>query len=83
MSKNASYKNISYKNELNRIKNAVKFANSIGLEVHAGHGLTYKSAQILSKVKGIVEFNIGHFIVGESIFYGLKHSINKFKRIIS
>ena len=76
-------KNISYKNELNRIKNAVKFANSIGLEVHAGHGLTYKSAQILSKVKGIVEFNIGHFIVGESIFYGLKHSINKFKRIIS
>ena len=76
-------KNISYKNELNRIKNAVKFANSIGLEVHAGHGLTYKSAQILSRVKGIVEFNIGHFIVGESIFYGLKHSINKFKRIIS
>ena len=76
-------KNISYKNELNRIKKAVKFANSIGLEVHAGHGLTYKSAQILSRVKGIVEFNIGHFIVGESIFYGLKHSINKFKRIIS
>ena len=80
---NCVNKNISYKNELNRIKNAVKFANSIGLEVHAGHGLTYKSAQILSKVKGIVEFNIGHFIVGESIFYGLKHSINKFKRIIS
>ena len=80
---NCVNKNISYKNELNRIKNAVKFANSIGLEVHAGHGLTYKSAQILSRVKGIVEFNIGHFIVGESIFYGLKHSINKFKRIIS
>ena len=80
---NCVNKNISYKNELNRIKKAVKFANSIGLEVHAGHGLTYKSAQILSRVKGIVEFNIGHFIVGESIFYGLKHSINKFKRIIS
>ena len=80
---NCVNKNISYKNELNRIKHAVKFANSIGLEVHAGHGLTYKSAQILSRVKGIVEFNIGHFIVGESIFYGLKHSINKFKRIIS
>ena len=46
--------------------------NKIGLEVHAGHGLTYRSAKILSKIKGIHEFNIGHFLIGESIFTGLE-----------
>ena len=50
--------------ELLRIKKAVNFANKIGLEVHAGHGLTYKSAKVLSKLKGVEEFNIGHFLVG-------------------
>ena len=50
--------------------------------MHAGHGLTYRSAKILSKVKGIQEFNIGHFLVGESIFIGLKNCIKKFKKIM-
>ena len=40
--------------------------NELGLEVHAGHGLTYASAKILSKIIGIKEFNIGHFLIGES-----------------
>ena len=56
----------NYKNELKRIKKAVQKGNKLGLEVHAGHGLTYTSARILSKIKGIQEFNIGHFLVGES-----------------
>ena len=73
----------SYFRELKQIEIAVKFANSVGLEVHAGHGLTYESAKILRKIKGIVEFNIGHFIIGESIFIGLKDSIKRFKKIIS
>ena len=72
----------NFKKELNRIKKAVKEGNSLGLEVHAGHGLTYKSAKVLSKVKGIKEFNIGHFLIGESIFVGLKNTIKGFKRII-
>ena len=72
----------SFKNELNKIKKAVSFGNKIGLEVHAGHGLTYKSAKILSKTKGIREFNIGHFLIGESIFIGLAKTINQFKKII-
>ena len=72
----------NFKKELNRIKKAVKEGNSLGLEVHAGHGLTYKSAKVLSKVKGIKEFNIGHFLIGESIFVGLKNTIKRFKRII-
>ena len=70
------------KNEFNRIKRCSKLANKIGLEVHAGHGLDYKSTRILSKINEIQEFNIGHFIIGESIFYGLKKVIKNFKKII-
>ena len=52
------------------------------MEVHAGHGLDFKSTKILTKINEIVEFNIGHFIIGESIFYGLPFVIKKFKTII-
>ena len=58
------------------------FANSINLETHAGHGLTFASAKVLKNLKGIKEFNIGHFIVSESVFYGLEEVIKRFKRII-
>ena len=58
------------------------FGNNLGLEIHAGHGLNFKSAKILSKIKGIKEFNIGHFLIGESIFEGLGKTIKKFKRIL-
>ena len=74
--------NKNFKNELNKIKKAVVLGNKIGLEVHAGHGLTYKSARILSKTKGIKEFNIGHFLIGDSIFVGFANCIKKFKKII-
>ena len=69
-------------NELLRIKRSCKIANDNGIEVHAGHGLDYKSTKILSKIKEIKEFNIGHFIIGESIFFGIKTVIKKFKKII-
>ena len=72
----------NYKDELIRIKKVVKLGNELDLDVHAGHGLTFKSAKILSKVKGIHEFNIGHFLIGEAIFVGLSKSIKKFKKII-
>jgi len=75
-------KNKDYKKEILRIKKAVLLGNSLGLEVHAGHGLTYKSAKILSKISGIKEFNIGHFLIGESIFLGLSETIKIFKKII-
>jgi len=75
-------KNKNYKNELTKIKKAVTLGNKIGLEVHAGHGLTFLSAKILSKLKGIHEFNIGHFLIGEAIFVGLSNSIKVFKRIL-
>ena len=52
------------------------------MEVHAGHGLDYKTTKILTKIKEIKEFNIGHFIIGESIFLGLTNVVKKFKSII-
>jgi len=74
-------KNIT--SEFIKIKKSSFFAKSMGLEVHAGHGLTYKSAYKISRIKYISEFNIGHFIISDSIFIGLKNSINKFKKIIN
>ena len=75
-------KNKNYKKELEKIKKAVYVGNKLGLEIHAGHGLNYKSAKILSRLKGIKEFNIGHFLIGESIFVGLAKTIKNFKKIV-
>ena len=71
-----------YKFEFNKIKKAAKLAKKIGLEVHAGHGLTFASTKILSKIKEIEEYNIGHFLIGESIFIGLRKCIKKFRKLI-
>ena len=60
----------------------MKFGNELGLEVHAGHGLTFTSAKVLTKIDGIKEFNIGHFLVGESIFVGMSSAIRTFKKIL-
>ena len=72
----------NFSNEFLKIKRCAYLAKKIGLEVHAGHGLDYKSAKILSKISEIREFNIGHFIIGESIFYGLNKVIKNFKKLI-
>ena len=72
----------NYTKELDRIKRCSIFANNLGIEVHAGHGLDYKTTKILSKINEIKEFNIGHYIIGESIFYGLSKIINNFKKIL-
>ena len=68
--------------EIHTGKSAVSLGNKLGLEVHAGHGLTYKSAKILAKISGIKEFNIGHFLIGESIFVGLNKTIKNFRKIV-
>ena len=74
--------NKDFYRELVMIKKCCKLASLIGLEVHAGHGLDYKTTKILKKIKQIEEFNIGHFIIGESIFYGLDKTIKTFNKII-
>ncbi len=68
--------------ELERIKKSSKLANKLHIEVHAGHGLDYKTTKILKRINEIKEFNIGHFIIGESIFYGISKIIKNFKKII-
>ncbi len=72
----------SFKSELSKINKAVNYATELGLDVHAGHGLTYKSTKIISKIKKIKEFNIGHFLIGEAIYIGLPAVINRFKKIL-
>ena len=74
-------KNKDYKKELIKIKKCSKFGKNFGLEIHAGHGLDYKTTAILTKIKEITEFNIGHFIIGESVFHGLNKIVRKFKKI--
>ena len=71
----------NHRYEYMKIMKCCEAAKKIGLEVHAGHGLDYKTTSILSKLKLIKEFNIGHFIIGESIVHGLKNTIKRFKEI--
>ena len=66
-----------------KFEKSVNYAKKIGLEVHAGHGLTYESAYRISKIKNISEFNIGHFLIAESLFLGLNNTIKKFKKVIN
>ncbi len=72
----------NFSKEFQRIKKSSKLANNLGIEVHAGHGLDYKTTKILTKINEIQEFNIGHYLIGESVFYGLNKIIKIFKKII-
>ena len=73
--------NANFSSELKKIKDSAKLGKELGLEIHAGHGMEYKTTKILSRIKEIKEFNIGHFIIGESIFIGLKQVIKIFKKL--
>lgn len=68
--------------ELNRIIAASAHAKDIGLECHAGHGLTFKTVSPIAKIKSIAELNIGHFLVGEAIFVGLGAAISEMRRLM-
>jgi pyridoxine 5-phosphate synthase len=73
----------NFKKEFKKIEKVIMMGKDLGLEVHAGHGLTYDSAKILTKLKNIKEFNIGHFLIGESIFVGMSSTIKSFKKILN
>tara|TARA_B110000438_G_C15682911_1_gene593210 strand:+ start:298 stop:1023 length:726 start_codon:yes stop_codon:yes gene_type:complete len=82
------YCNLHNKNKktlgaINQIKKCALYGRSVGLEVHAGHGLNYSSTKKIANIKEISEFNIGHFLISDSIFVGLNVAIKKFKNIIS
>jgi len=61
--------------EWERLSTAAPFAKSVGLEIHAGHGLDYASAETIATLPEIVELNIGHFLIGEAVFEGLDNAI--------
>jgi pyridoxine 5-phosphate synthase len=62
-----------------RIQEGVRIASDLGLEVHAGHGLDYASAETISALPQIVELNIGHFLIGEAVFDSLAETIKKMR----
>ena len=66
--------------EFARLAKGAAFAASLGIEVHAGHGLDFDSARMLAAVEDFVEFNIGHFLIGEAIFVGLEQAIGTMRR---
>ncbi|MEQ8825178.1 MAG: pyridoxine 5'-phosphate synthase [Filomicrobium sp.] len=68
--------------ELSRITQAAKAAHAAGLEVHAGHGLTYNSVKAVARLPEIEELNIGHFLVGEAIFGGLSAAVQHMRDLI-
>ncbi|MGB0921976.1 MAG: pyridoxine 5'-phosphate synthase [Alphaproteobacteria bacterium] len=68
--------------ELNRLIDAAKRAADLGLEVHAGHGLTYQTVPPLAAMPEIVELNIGHFLIGEAIFRGFAPAIGEMRRVM-
>jgi pyridoxine 5-phosphate synthase len=68
--------------ELERLASAARRAASLGLEVHAGHGLTYNNVQPVASIREIVELNIGHCIIGRAIFTGLEAAVREMKALM-
>jgi pyridoxine 5-phosphate synthase len=69
--------------EFNKIKKCKIECDKTKMKFNVGHGLTYHSAKYLKKINNINEYNIGHFIIGESLFCGFSKIIKKFKKIIN
>ena len=68
--------------ELQKLEEMSKFAHSLGLEVHAGHGLTYDTVSPVAAFPEVQELNIGHFLIGEAIFLGLGPAIAEMRRLM-
>ena len=68
--------------ELARLEEAAAYAEDIGLECHAGHGLSYENVGPVAAIPTIVELNIGHFLVGEAIFSGLESAIKRMRALM-
>ncbi|HEY2835703.1 MAG TPA: pyridoxine 5'-phosphate synthase [Rhizomicrobium sp.] len=67
---------------LKHIHNAAEFGADLGLEIHAGHGLTYENVTPIAAIAHVRELNIGHFLIGEAIFVGLTESIQRMRRLM-
>ncbi|HPG22858.1 MAG TPA: pyridoxine 5'-phosphate synthase [Amaricoccus sp.] len=68
--------------EMERLRAMAAFAEELGLEVHAGHGLTYDNVAPVAALPQVRELNIGHFLVGEAIFVGLEAAIRRMRALM-
>lgn len=68
--------------ELQRLIAGAAQAHDLGLEVHAGHGITYDSVAPLAAIPQVVELNIGHFLIGESVFRGMPDALAEMRRLM-
>ena len=80
---NAFIKNRNIDKEFKKIEENVFFAKEKGINCHAGHGLTFENVAKIAGLPDIIELNIGHFIIADSIFNGLQNSILKMRNIIT
>ncbi len=67
---------------LKAIREGAAYGSSLGLEIHAGHGLSYDTVKPVAAIPQIRELNIGHFLIGEAIFVGLENSIREMRRLM-
>ncbi len=72
----------AFARELGRLAEAALYGRSLGLEVHAGHGLSFDTVKPVARIPEIVELNIGHFLIGEAIFVGLAESVRTMRRLM-
>ncbi len=68
---------------LERLREAAAYGASIGLEMHAGHGLTYETVGPIAAIPELAELNIGHFLIGEAIFVGLEQSVRRMRALMN
>jgi pyridoxine 5-phosphate synthase len=68
--------------ELDRLRESARVAAAAGLEVHAGHGLTFDTVAPIAEIPEIVELNIGHFLIGEAIFSGLDSAVRRMRALM-
>ncbi len=69
--------------ELERLISGAAQAHALGLEVHAGHGLTYANVSPVAAIAQVMELNIGHFIIGEAVFTGLDVVVRQFRTLMN
>lgn len=69
--------------ELLLLQKAAQFGASLGLEIHAGHGLSYLTVKPIAAIPEVVELNIGHFLMGEALFTGLQESIREMRALMN
>lgn len=73
---------VAVERHLTRLREAARYGDALGLEVHAGHGLTYETVGPVAAIPQLAELNIGHFLIGEAIFVGLEQSVRRMRALM-